>query len=208
MEKKIDSLFNNWQKRNITGFYCKDKQGAIEKVQSIIPQDATIGICGSITLDTLGMVARLEARGNRVFSQYKSGIAKEESLEIRRQGTNADYFLASANAISEDGELVFLSAYGNRIAGIANAKHVIVICGVNKITPNLEKALKRAREYATPLNCKRLNWKSACLEGGVCQETLCFSPEYNRMCCQVLIIEAEAVQDRLKVILVDEDLGF
>lgn len=208
MDKKIDNLIKHWQKRNILGLYCGNKAEAAGRITQIIPQGATVGISGSLTLEQLGIVKGLEARGNRVFSPYKSGITRDESLELRRQGTQADYYLASANAISEKGELVFFSAYGNRIAGIAYAKNVIVACGINKITPNIDEAIKRAREYATPLNCKRLNWNTPCVKDGICRKEICLFPEHKRMCCQILIVEAEVTPDRLKVILIGENLGF
>jgi len=208
MDKRINNLINNWQKRNILGLYCNNKSEAVDKILEIIPQSSTVGISGSLTLDQLGIVKQLEVRGRKVFNQYKAGISREENLELRRQGTQADYYLASANAVSEKGELVFFSGYGNRIAGIAYAKNLIVVCGTNKITPNLEEAIKRAREYVTPLNCKRLNWNTPCLKDGICRREICFFPEYKRMCCQILIIEAEVMPDRLKLILVGENLGF
>lgn len=208
MEKRVDSLIKNWQKRNILGFYCDDKEQAADRILEIIPVSRSIGISGSVTLDQLGIVKRLESRGNKVFNQYKTGITREESLEIRRQGTLADYYLASPNAISEKGELVFFSGYGNRTTGVSYAKNVIIVSGINKIAANLEEAIKRVREYATPLNCKRLNWNSPCFKDGICRKEICLFPEYKRMCCQVLIIEAEVTPDRLKVILVGENLGF
>jgi hypothetical protein len=208
LDKKTGNLIKNWQKRNILGLYCQNTSEAVDKILEIIPPAASIGISGSVTLGQLGIVRLLASRGNSVFNQYKAGISREENLELRRQGTLADYYLASANAISEKGELVFFSGYGNRIAGVSYAKNVIVVSGVNKITPDIEKALKRAREYVTPLNCKRLNWDSACVKDGVCREEICLFPENKRMCCQILIIEAEATPDRLKVILVGENLGF
>lgn len=208
MDKKIDDLIKNWQKRNISGFFCKGAVETVEKIKSIIPKDSSVGISGSVTLNELGITAELEQRGNRVFNQYRPGITRGESLELRNQGSQADYYLASANAISETGELVFLSAYGNRIAGVSNAKNAIIVCGINKLEPTLEAALKRAREYATPLNCKRLNWNSACSQDGVCKQDICFLPEYKRMCCNTLIVEAEVLPDRMKVILVNKTLGF
>jgi len=99
------------------------------------------------------------------------------------------------------------SAY-TYICGIANADNVIVVCGLNKITPNLEQALKRSREQATVLNCKRLDWKSACLAEGLCRKDICLAPDYKRMCCQVLIIESEINPERFKVVIVGEELGF
>jgi len=208
LDKKIDSLIKNWQKRNILSIYCENKSEAVEKMLEIIPLTASVGISGSVTLDQLGIVRHLESRGNKVLNQYKAGISREENLELRKQGSLADYYLASANAISLEGELVFFSGYGNRISGISYAKNVIVVCGINKLTANIDEALKRAREYATPLNCKRLNWNSACVKDGICRKEICLFPENKRMCCQILIIEAEVTPDRLKVILVGENLGF
>lgn len=208
MENKIKELIKNWQARNISGFYCRDKEEGIDKILEIIPPSASVGISGSATLDQLDIIKRLESAARQVINQYKAGLSRQESLEIRKQGTLADYYLASPNAISESGELVFFSAYGNRTSGISYAKNVIIVSGVNKITQNLEEALKRAREYATPLNCKRLDWNTPCFKDGICRQKFCLFPEYKRMCCQVLIIEAEVSPDRLKVILIKENLGF
>ncbi len=191
MEQRIDALIKDWQKKNISGLYCQNKEEAKAKILEIIPVSSSIGFSGSVTLEQLDIIKHLESRGNKIFNPYKAGLNREESLELRRQGAQADYYLASANAISENGELVFLSAYANRTSGISYAKNVIIVSGINKISRNLAAALKRAREYATPLNYKRLNW-----------------PTHKRMCCQVLIIEAEVTPDRLKVILVGESLGF
>lgn len=208
MEQRIENLLKIWQKRNISGFYCENKVEAADKILELIPLSDSAGISGSLTLEQLDIVKRLEARGNAVFSPYKPRISREENLEIRKKGSQADFYLASPNALSEKGELVFFSAYGNRTAGIAYAKNVIAVAGINKLTANLEDALKRAREYATPLNCKRLNWNSPCFKDGICRKEICLFPEYKRMCCQVLIIEAEVRPDRLRVILVNENLGF
>ncbi|HLD83044.1 MAG TPA: lactate utilization protein [Candidatus Omnitrophota bacterium] len=208
MASQIDNLIKNWQRRNILGFYSADKNEAVKKILEIIPQAASIGISGSLTLDQIEIVKHLEERGSKVFSPYKKGLSREENLAIRRQGVNADYYLASANAISGKGELVFFSAYGNRTAGISYAKNVILVCGINKLTANVSEAIKRSREYATPLNCKRINWNTPCLKDGICHNEICLFPEYKRMCCQVLIIEAEVSPDRLKVVLVGEELGY
>jgi hypothetical protein len=208
MDKKIDILLEAWRKRNILGIFSEDRARAVEATMSRIPQGATIGISGSVTLDQLGIVKRLEQAGYKVFNQYKPGLSRDDNLKVRQDGARADYYLTSANAVSEKGELVFFSGYGNRTAGISFAKNVIVICGLNKVVPDLNQALKRAREYATPLNCKRLDWQGACRIDGICRKDLCLFPDYKRMCCQILIIEAEVVAGRLTVILVNEELGY
>ena len=208
MEEKIKVLFERWKKRNISACFYQGKEEAAEEMLKLIPQSASVGLSGSVTLNQLDIVARLEARGNRVFNQYKPGLSREENFRLRNLGMQADYYLASANAVSEKGELVFFSGYGNRTAGIAGAKNVIIVCGINKLTSDIQAAIKRAREYATPLNCKRLNWNTPCFADGICREDICLFPEYKRMCCQVLIIEAEVTPERLKVILINEKLGF
>lgn len=208
MEEKITQLIRNWQARNILGFYCPTKEEAAGKVLEMVAAQASVGISGSQTLEQLGIVRRLEARGNKVFNQYKPGISRDESLGLRMQGVGADYYLASANAVSLKGELVFFSGYSNRTAGISSAQNVIIVCGINKLVPSIEEALKRSREYATPLNCQRLNWNTPCFKDGICRKEICLFPEYKRMCCQVLVIEAEVAPGRLKVILVGENLGF
>ena len=209
MDEGVRKLLEAWQKRNIRGVYCSGKDEAAAEVLRIIPVSASVGISGSVTLDSLEIVRKLEARGTKVFDQYKSGLSRQESLESRKQGaTAADYYLASANAVSCRGELVFFSGYGNRTAGISYAANVIIICGINKLTADLGEALKRAREYATPLNCKRLDWQSPCFKDGICRQEICFAPDYKRMCSQVLIIENEVTAGRLRVIMVGENLGF
>ena len=208
MEQRISNLIANLKRRNIDGIYAASKDEAREKIKQSILKSSTVGISGSKTLDEIGIVAFLEASDYEVFNQYKPGISREQGLQMRSLGSRADYFLSSCNAISEEGELVFFSAYGQRTSGIANADNVIVVCGLNKIVPNLEQALKRSRELATALNCKRLDWKSACLADGACRKDICLAPEYKRMCCQVLIIESEVNPKRLKVMIVGENLGF
>ncbi|KPK96479.1 MAG: hypothetical protein AMJ95_14020 [Omnitrophica WOR_2 bacterium SM23_72] len=208
MDKKIESLIKCWEKRNIKGWYCRNKKEALEKLWELIPVSSTVGFSGSQTLEQLGIIKLLESRGNKVFNQYQPGLSRPESLELRRLGAQADVYLTSANAVSEKGESVFFSAYGHRVAGIAYARKVIVVCGTNKLTSNLEEALKRAREHATPLNCRRLNWNTPCVKDGICHSELCLWPDYKRMCCQILVIEAEIELGRLQVLLVDETLGF
>ena len=208
INNKVGALIDLWEKRNIVSEFLNNKEEAVKRILDIVPESSSVGFCGSQTLDQMGIIHLLEARKNKVFNQYRNGISREQSLELRNLGAGADYFLTSVNSISLSGELIFFSGWGHRIAGISNAKNVIVVSGINKVTGSLDEALKRAREYSTPLNCKRLNWNSACLSDGICRKDICQLPEYKRMCCQVLIIEAEVIRDRLKVLLINKTLGY
>ena len=208
LEKRLEDLLKNWKKRNIEGCYFEKKDPIRQRIFDLIPGNATIGFSGSQTLEQLEIIKMLEVRGNTVFNQYDPKLSRQESLELRKRGALADFYLCSANAIAQSGELVFFSAHGQRIAGIADAKNVIVVAGINKITDGLDSAIRRAREYATPLNSRRLKWNTPCFSEGKCRNEICFYPDYKRMCCQILIIEAELNPERLKVILAGEELGF
>lgn len=201
-------LIANLKRRNIPAYYFKGREEALSNLLQMIPLYSTVGFSGSQTLEEIGLIGLLEGRGNKVFNPYKTGLTKEESMKLKEDGARADYYLVSANAVSQDGELVFLSAFGNRTAGVSYAKNSFVICGINKIAKDLDAAIMRARNIATPLNCKRLKWDTPCLKEGSCKKEICYFPEYKRMCCQLLIIEAEAIRDRLKFILIGEDLGY
>ena len=117
MDKRIESLFKIWEKRNIVGLYCRGKREATERLLELIPLSATVGFSGSQTLEQLGIVKLLEVRGQKVFNPYQPGLSRPESLEIRRQGAQADFYLASANALSEKGELVYRypGLFGSRL---------------------------------------------------------------------------------------------
>ncbi len=208
MNAQIQQLLDNWKKRNIEGIYCPDVNRAHTTILERIPETSSIGFCGSQTLEQLEIIEMLQSRGNNVMNQYNPDLSRDESMRVRKLGTQADYYLCSANAIALSGELVFFSAYGHRTAGIAAAEHVIVVCGINKITESRAAALKRAREYATPINVKRLRWDTPCFKDGKCHNEICLFPDYNRMCCQVLVIEGEVDPERMTVVLVGEELGF
>ena len=208
MNARIQELLNNFKRRNIEGIYCPTRDDAHTKILEYIPDSSSIGFCGSQTLEQLEIIEMLQSRGNNVMDQYDPKLSRDESMRIRKLSIQADYYLCSANAVSLAGEMVFLSAYGHRIAGITAADRVLVICGVNKVVETRADAIKRAREYATPLNVKRLHWDTPCAKDGICHEDTCFSPDYNRMCCQMLVVESEVDPERMTVILVGETLGF
>lgn len=203
-----EELIASWRRGNIQGYFLEGREPVRQKLFELIPPAASVGFSGSMTLQEMDVIAALESRGNKVFNHAEPGLSREESMALRNRGASADFFLSGANAIAATGELVFLSAYGHRISGIANAAHAVIIAGLNKISPDLPAALARARGTAVPQNCRRLGWETPCRSGGVCDYGRCRQPEYRRMCCQLLVIEAEAFPGRLTVILVDEPLGF
>ena len=200
----LDSLKRN----NLDGFYFKTGKEAREKVLSMIPRGASVGMAGSLTLKEIGLMDELISGEWEVFNQYLPGLSPEESLRIRKEGIYADYFLAGTNAITLKGELINISGMGNKIAGLAYGKKVIIVAGVNKIVRDVKEGIERTRNLAAVMNARRLDCNTPCKETGFCDYDLCRPPEYDRICNQTLVIEGEREKGRITVILVGEELGF
>ena len=118
---------------------------------------------------------------------------------------DSDVFLASANAITEDGVIVNIDGNSNRVSAIAQGpRKVVFIVGMNKVCDDVDGALKRARNVAAPINAQRFGLSTPCAKTGSCFN--CKSPD--TICCQFLITRFSRHPGRIHVILVNDDLGF
>ncbi len=178
---------------------------AAELILEEIPVESSIGCGGSQTIKSLGVLEKLRDRGNRVICHWLEGGNFAETLETRKAAMSADYYLTSTNALSVDGKLVNIDGVGNRVAGMTfGPGQVIVVSGRNKITRNLDEAMHRAKNVAAPLNAKRFDLNLPCAKAGKCVD--CNNP--LRICCVTTIFERKPMLTDIKVILVNEDLGF
>lgn len=161
----------------------------------------SIGIGGSVTIDTLGVYDRL-CGSNEVFWHWKN-----HAPETRERAGKAEAYLCSANGVSETGEIVNIDGFGNRVAGtIYGPERVFLVVGRNKIAPDLTGAIDRARNIAAPLNARRLNRHTPCAVGEPrCHD--CRSPEKVCGVMTVFFMPPTSIKE-FHVILVDEDLGY
>jgi L-lactate utilization protein LutB len=196
----VKKLIKEFAKRNIEGFYCETKEEAVKKVLEIIPKDSLVSCGGSATLHELGLQNELKNKGFNFLNpdDAQGGKAKENAAH---QALNADYYLMSANAISASGEIVNLDGIGNRVAALSfGPKNVLIIAGINKVEPNLDTAILRAKTYAAPLTL--LLFK----QDYTSYDELCEAAE--KAWSQLVITSMSTFKGRIKVILVGEDLGF
>ena len=143
-------IIKNLQIRNIAGYYAESKQEALQAALNLIPEGSTIGWGGSASISEIGLKQAV-CQGN--YTVYNRDICKtpEEKRKIELACLDSDYFLASSNAITYNGELVNIDKFGNRIAAIAfGPRNVILIVGMNKAVPTLDEAISRVRNEATP----------------------------------------------------------
>jgi hypothetical protein len=177
-------------------------------LEKILPEvsPSSVSWGDSQTLFATGLISELKKLpGLTIFETFdEKGCAAANWEETCREGVTSDLFFAGSNAITLDGKLINLDMVGNRVGGIAfGPKVVVILVGRNKLTENLDAAMKRIRDYAAPENAKRNNMKTPCAKTGECAD--CNSPE--RICNTWVINEKSFPKGRIKVILIDEDLG-
>lgn len=191
-------------RRNMDSFYCPTAAEAVSKVLELIPQGSSVTWGGSMTIRDMGVTRALhDAGAYRLFDRDLAG-SRDEAQEIYRKAFHADYYLSSANAISEDGVIVNIDGTGNRVAAITfGPRHVIFVIGLNKVARDTDAALSRARSTASPINAARFDIKTPCHTDGVCHN--CNSPE---CICNYIHFLRNSPQKRHTVILVGEEKGY
>ena len=187
--------------RNMTGYYAKDKQEALDIALKLIPEGCKVSMGGSKSVHDIGLAEALE-NGNYSFVDW---IEAEDQREAMLFAYDADFFLSSANAVTNDGVLLNIDGNANRVSAIAQGpKKVLFIVGMNKVCADIDGAMKRARNVAAPANANHWCENTPCVKTGACLD--CKTPD--NVCCQFLITRYSAHKDRIHVILVNEDLGF
>ena len=185
--------------RGIHAELVETKEAALERVQALMPPNCVVMTGSSVTLQQIGFEEILIS-GDHPWRNFKADLLAEKDpvkqSTMRRQGTLAEFFLGSVNALAETGELVFASGSGSQLPAYAyNSRNVIWVAGAQKIAPTLDDALRRVREYVLPLEDQRM--KSLGNQAG---------SRINR----ILIIEGEPAYLRrnLTLILVNQVLGY
>ena len=199
-----EQVIKSLKSRQMEGHYVQTKEEALELALELIPEGSSISWGGSMSIKAIGLPEALH-KGNYKVLDRDLCATPEEKAEMMHQALNCDYFLASCNAISEDGILVNIDGNANRVAAYAfGPKNVLLIVGMNKVVKTQEDAMSRARNEAAPVNAQRFGIDTPCSKAGSCFD--CKSPEC--ICCQILMTRFSRQKGRFKIILVDENLGF
>ena len=204
-ETLADTIIKNLKKRRMEGFYCATSEEAVETVISLLSDGGTASFGGSMTLEETGILDAVRGMPNIRLIDRTKASSPEEIKQMYHEALSADYYLMSTNAITIEGELVNVDGHGNRVAAlIYGPEQVIVVAGMNKVAANVEDAILRVHTVASPINCQRLDRHTPCAATGVCGN--CFGPE--SICSQTVVTRRSGVEDRIKVVLVGEDLGY
>ena len=189
------------ESRNISGYIAQSREEAKAIALSLIGEGASVTMGGALSAHEIGLVDALKA-GDYNFIDRD---AYEDKRAAMLAAYDADVFLASPNAMTDDGELVFIDGNSNRVSAIAQGpKKLVLIAGMNKVCGDIDGAMKRARNVAAPINAQRFGLSTPCCKTGACAN--CKSPD--TICCQFLITRFSRHAGRIHVILVNDVLGF
>lgn len=202
------------KKNNMEFHYAESKVEVLTIISNLLKNGDVVATGGSMTLNECGVIDFL--RSDKYKFLDKSAIDTDKMDQLYRASFNADAYICSANAVTENGELYNVDGRSNRIASICyGPKSVIVVVGYNKIVANLDEAVNRVKTLTAPANCQRLTCATYCYEKGTCVSKAtglsgitegCDSD--SRICCNYLISAHQREKDRIKVIIVGEKLGY
>ena len=187
--------------RNMSGYYAADRQEALKLALSLIPEGSSVTMGGGVSVAEIGLKDAMK-NGNYNFID-RDEIADKRAAML--MAYDADVFLASVNAMTEDGILINIDGNANRVSAIAQGpRKVVFIVGMNKVCSDVDGAMKRARNVAAPINAQRFGLSTPCAKTGSCMD--CKSPD--TICCQFLMTRFSRHPGRIHVILVNDNLGF
>lgn len=217
MEKPIENYWKGrlvgvkdaLERNNFEAFLADDAAKAKEIVQEEILLKTgakSVSWGGSLTFTSTGLYDAMKNHPDlEVLDVFDKGLSDEQKVELRRRALLVDLFITGTNAVTETGKLVNLDMYGNRIAAITfGPKHVVILVGRNKIVPDVDEAMFRIKNYAAPVNAMRLDKKTPCVKSSYCEEC----KNSDRICNTWTITEKSFPKGRIKVILINEDMGF
>lgn len=193
------------EKNRIKPYFAENREQLYEIVRELVKNDKLITAGGSMSLEESGVKALLKEEYKGIYLDRSEGKTPDEVEEILRKAFVSDSFFASSNAVTEQGELYNVDGKGNRVSAmIFGPKQVVLVVGVNKIVKDMNEAVKRVEQVAAPKNTVRLHCDTPCEKTGECGH--CHSA--GRICCAYVTLAQQRVPDRIKVIIVNEPLGY
>lgn len=210
MEKKRNrllapALIKALEGRNMEGHFVETAEDAKKMALSLIPEGSSVSWGGVTSAYEIGLI---DAIRNGNYNELDRDLAAtpQEKVRIQKEAlSNCNYFIASANGMSEDGVIVNVDGNSNRVAAICcGPDNVILIVGMNKVVHTEEDAYRRAKYVAAPINAQRFGLDTPCAKFGKCMNC----QHEQCICCNIVITRYSRHKGRIKVILVNEDLGF
>ncbi|MCL2674687.1 MAG: lactate utilization protein [Defluviitaleaceae bacterium] len=205
MNEMIRKTIKNLERNNMNGYFVNDSTELTALLSELIPKDASIGCGDSVTLEETGVFEFLRSRDYTFYDKHKPGLTSLDKRELYIENFSANIFITGTNAVTTDGKLFNIDGNGSRVAPmIYGPPCVIVIVGVNKLVAGVDSAIERVRQIAAPLDAKRLGKQTPCATLGRCINC----NHKQRICNSFVLITGQFAVGRIKVIIVNEELGY
>lgn len=212
LQARIKKTLDNLQANNFNAVFVETKEDALKIVKQLVDKQSLTCSGGSLTLKECGILDYIK-ENTKYLNFYDQNLSREE----RNRLYLSNYYFASANAITEHGEIYQVDGRSNRISAIAyGPEKVILVAGINKIVKDLRSAVLRVKQTAGPMNATRLEKDTLCTKTG-----FCINPNYSNehlmyekkcgedtICCNTLIMGYQREKGRITVIIVGEELGY
>lgn len=214
MKRQAEKTMENLRKNRMEAYYVDTAAEVPAQVEALMHKGDVAAVGGSVTLAQTGVLDLLRSGRYRFLDRYAPGLDAEQVRRIFLDSFSADVYLASANAVTMNGELYNVDGNSNRVAAICyGPRSVILVVGCNKIVPDLDAAVRYVKQVSAPANAVRLHCSTYCAAAGACQELEkdgmtdgCGTDA--RICCNYVVSARQREAGRIKVILVGEPLGY
>lgn len=205
MNLNIENVILNLKKNNMAGYFVNSLEELLTLLKSLIPEGSTVGSGDSVTLEETGVFDFLRKGNYSFLDKFDPSLTREDKRQIYLKNFSADTFITGTNAVTLDGKLFNIDGNGSRVAPILyGPDQVIVVVGINKLTDNVEQAIQRSRQLAAPLDAKRLGKSTPCTKLNRCIDCR----HQQRICNDFVLITGQFTKDRIKVIIVNQTLGY
>lgn len=213
VEARIAEVIRRLEQNNMAGYYVPTAAEVPARVAALLHEGDTVAVGGSATLSQTGVIDLLRQGPYRFLDRYAPGLSGEEVRRIFIESFDADAYICSANAVTMRGELYNVDGNSNRVAAIAfGPRSVILVVGCNKIVRDVDAAAVRVKQQAAPSNAARLSCATPCAKTGRCAGLdggmIDGCGGDSRICCSYLISARQREKNRIKVLLVGEELGY
>lgn len=215
MEKQIELTMKNLERNNMKPYYVETKEEVVPLIKTLLTKGETVANGGSMSLEACGVFKEILESGEYNFVDRR-GLQGDAIRDAYGKAYMSDSYFCSSNAVTERGELFNVDGNSNRVSCIVyGPKQVIMVVGKNKIVKDIDEAIERVKTKAAPPNCVRLNCDTPCAKTGKCVGLSIEDYEMTdgcagsgRICCNYVVSALQRHKDRIKVIIVNEELGY
>lgn len=217
-ELRVETAIRALEKNHMRAEYLPDGDSVIIRLKHMIPAGSSCAVGGSRSLFECGVIDFLRSGSYTFFDRYAPNLDQEGVRKIYLESFGADYYLASANAVTEHGELYCVDNTGNRIAAMLyGPRNVILVVSTDKIVQDLASAVVRVKRLVAPANAVRLGRDTFCSKAGRCMQPSC-DPHHimalaagaceKTVCSDAVVLSNQRIDGRITVLFVGQSLGY